>query len=358
MTQQTPYAAADGLVRVYPADAAAARRTPALVWAHGGGFVAGDLDMPEADWVARAFAARGVTVVSVDYRLVGADGANVYPAGSDDLLAAWSWTRVHADDLGIDPVRIVVGGASAGANLTAGAVLRTLCLTPGRRGPGTSGSAGGADRSPDAAVEAAPGSDAPSAGFTPAGVFLAYPTLLAVQPAPDAALRAMLDANPVADRFGPARVLEMYETYLGGAVDGAPLPAVPGLATPADLDGFPPVLMVNGEADELRVSGEAFAVTLAAAGVPVEIVTEPGTEHGHLNRPDEPAASVTVERVMRWVDDLGGRVAAQPRPETTHAGLGTGASRPTRPPALDTGAPGPTRPPTPTTVSTTEGITS
>ncbi|MGR0320604.1 alpha/beta hydrolase [Agromyces sp. ZXT2-3] len=304
------YGAADGLVRVYPADAAAARPTPALLWAHGGGFVAGDLDMPEADWVARAFAARGVTVVSIDYRLVGADGANAYPAGSDDVLAAWAWTGAHADELGIDVARVVVGGASAGANLTAGAVLRSLGIAAGRRAAAASDSAGGADRFPDAAVEAAPRSDAPSAGFTPAGVFLAYPTLLAVQPAPDAPLRALLDANPDADRFGPARVLEMYEAYLGGPVGDAPLPAVPGLAAPADLAAFPPVLMVNGEADELRVSGEAFAATLAAAGVPVDVVTEPGTEHGHLNRPDEPAASVTVERVVDW---LAGLVASSGR---------------------------------------------
>ncbi|GAA1058664.1 alpha/beta hydrolase [Agromyces bracchium] len=347
MTQQTPYAAADGLVRVYPADAAAARPTPALVWAHGGGFAAGDLDMPEADWVARAFTARGVAVVSIDYRLA-VDAAGRYPAGSDDVLAAWAWTAAHADELGIDPARIVVGGASAGANLTAGAVLRTLGI------PATPDSAGGADRFPSAAVEAAPGPDALSAERTPlpAGVFLAYPTLLAVQPAPDAALRAMLDANPVADRFGPARVREMYEAYLGGPVEDAPLPAVPGRATAADLAGFPPVLMVNGEADELRVSGEAFAATLAAAGVPNEVVTEPGTEHGHLNRPGEPAASVTVERVLAWLTGLD---TGAPRP--TRPPHGTGAPRPTRPPH-GTGASRPTRPPTPTTVSTTEGITS
>lgn len=292
-----PYAAADGLVRVYPADAAAPRPAAGLVWAHGGGFVAGDLDMPEADWVARAFAARGVTVVSVDYRLAG-DGCR-YPLPSDDVLAAWRWTLAHAVELGVDPARLVAGGASAGANLVAGAVLRLLGH------PTHSDSAGGAP-APDATPEAAPETRAPSAALTPlpAGVFLAYPTLLAVQPAPDAALRAMLDANPAADRFGPDRVRAMYEDHLGGAVDDAPLPAVPGLATPADVAGFPPVLMVNGEADELRVSGEVFATTLAAASVAVEVVTEPGTEHGHLNRPAEPAASVTVDRVVRWLDHL------------------------------------------------------
>ena len=46
----------------------------------------------------------------------------------------------------------------------------------------------------------------------------------------------------------------------------APLPAIPGLATAEDLAHFPPTLMINGEVDELRVSGEHFARTLAAAG--------------------------------------------------------------------------------------------
>ena len=88
-------------------------------------------------------------------------------------------------------------------------------------------------------------------------------------------------------------------------------------ATAADLAGFPPVLMVNSEADELRVSGEVFAATLAAASVPVEVVTEPGTEHGHLNRPDEPAASATIDRVVRWLDHLTTRTAVSTTEGTT-----------------------------------------
>lgn len=301
MTEQTPYRAADGLVRVYPADAAAPRPTAALVWAHGGGFAAGDLDMPEADWVARTLAERGITVVSVDYRLVG-DGCR-YPAPSDDVIAAWRWTLQHTHELGIDPARAAIGGASAGANLVAGSILRILARAsmPARA---IIDSAGGAP-APGAAPEVAQETRAPSAKpELPAGVFLAYPTLLAVQPSPDAALRAMLDANPDADRLAARRVAEMYEGYLGGPVDDAPLPAVPGLAAASDLVGYPPVLMVNSEIDELRVSGEVFAATLAGAGVPIELVTEPGTQHGHLNRPDEPAASVTIVRVVRWIAAL------------------------------------------------------
>ena len=275
-----PYSAADGLVRVYPAQSPDGT---GLVWAHGGGFAGGDLDMPESDWVARQLAASGTTVVSVDYRLAPVPAAwasatggatragHHYPAASDDMLAAWSWVVDNADRLRIDRTRIAIGGTSAGGNLAAGAAIRLI----ERRFP-----------------------------TLPALAVLAYPTLLAVQPAPGAALRAALDANPGADRFGPAAVLGMYENYLGGSVDGAPAGAIPGLARPVDLVEFPATLMINGDMDELRVSGEAFAASLRAAGREVEVVVEPGTEHGHLNRPHEPAASASIARIAARLDAL------------------------------------------------------
>lgn len=284
-----PYSAADGLVRVYPA------REPngtGLVWAHGGAFALGELDMPESDWLAHQLAARGTTVVAVDYRLAPVPkewavtahpprGGHHYPAASDDVIAAWSWTVDNAARLRIARERLALGGASAGGNLAAGATLRLI-----------------------------------ESGFAtlPVLVILAYPTLLAVQPAPDPELRAALDANPDADRFGPAAVRAMYENYLGVPLDDAPIAAIPGLATPADLAQFPPTLIVNDEVDELRVSGEAFAATLRAAGRPVEVVTEPGTEHGHLNRPAEAAASVTIDRFAARLRSLPATPQSLPAP--------------------------------------------
>ncbi|UYO96603.1 alpha/beta hydrolase [Microbacterium sp. M28] len=256
-----PYEELDGLVRVYPAT------TPngtGLVWAHGGGFSHGDLDMPESDWVARQLAARGTTVVSVDYRLAP---EHPFPAASDDMLTAWQWARANAEAFGVR--LLAIGGTSAGGNLAAGAGLRLA----------------GTDEAP-------------------ALVLLAYPTLMAVQPAPDAELRAALDADPSADRFPPASVLAMYERYLGGTVDDAPLAAIPGNATASDLGDYPPTLILNGDADELRVSGEHFASTLAAAGRDVEVLTEPGTHHGHLNRPDEAPASRSIERMAARISAL------------------------------------------------------
>jgi len=268
-----PYSAAGGLVRVYPpiAPPGMIPNGAGLVWAHGGGFAGGDLDMPEADGVARALAARGVTVVSVDYALAPTPPARVevtgapakagvhFPAASDDVIAAFRW----ALESELSPGPWALGGASAGANLATGATLRMLA----------------------------------DGGLAPSLVVLAYPTLLALQPEPDAALRAALAADPEADTFGPDAVLRMYENYLGGPVDGAPIPAIPGLATAEDLAHFPPTLMINGEVDELRVSGEHFARALAAAGRDILVLTEPGTRHGHLKRPEEPAAAASIERI-------------------------------------------------------------
>lgn len=246
-------------VRVYRPEGAPA--PVGIVWAHGGGFAAGDIDMPEADGVARGLAERGIAVVSVDYRLAplgeGLSGHH-HPVASEEVGFAFAW----AVDAGLAAGPWALGGASAGANLATGATLRLLH----------------------------------DGGRLPALVALAYPTLHAVQPAPDAELRAALDADPVADRFGPEVVLGMYENFLGGPAADADVYAVPGLATADELAGFPPVLMVNSDADELRVSGQAFADTLRAAGVDVDVVREPGTQHGHLNRPTEPAASVSIGR--------------------------------------------------------------
>ena len=236
-----------------------------LVWLHGGGFLGGDLDMPEAEATAQAFAEHGIVVVSVDYQLapertevtageIVREGV-VYPIAHDEVVAAFRWALTsHL------ATTWSIGGASAGGNLAAGAALHLA-----------------------------------DDGDAPALAVLAYPTLHAVQDAPDSALRALLDANPDADHFGPASVLSMYENYLGRPIETAAPYAIPGTASAARLAVFPPTIMINNETDELRVSGEAFARTLAEAGVDIDVSTEPGTVHGHLNRPGA-AATASIER--------------------------------------------------------------
>jgi acetyl esterase/lipase len=103
-------------VRIYAPDSSSG--APCLVWMHGGGFIGGHLDMPEADWVAREMVTRaGIVVVSVDYRLC--TGGVAYPVPHDDVVAAMRWVRGNAAALGADGGRISIGGASAGATLAA-----------------------------------------------------------------------------------------------------------------------------------------------------------------------------------------------------------------------------------------------
>ena len=97
------------------APVAASGSLPALVYFHGGGFVAGGLE--SHDGLCRLFAAEGgFKVIAVDYRLAP---EHIFPAAADDALAATQWIEANASTLGIDAGRIAVGGDSAGAMLAA-----------------------------------------------------------------------------------------------------------------------------------------------------------------------------------------------------------------------------------------------
>ena len=92
---------------------------PALFWTHGGGFIQGS---PSQDEVANIAFARelGITVVAAQYRLAP---EHPFPAAIDDLYAGLTWLFDEAEARGIDPTRIAIGGASAGAGLTAALAL-------------------------------------------------------------------------------------------------------------------------------------------------------------------------------------------------------------------------------------------
>ncbi|WP_243058467.1 alpha/beta hydrolase [Nocardioides sp. SR21] len=232
-------------VRIYTPDTAGPH--PALVWMHGGAFMGGDLDMPEADRTAREVCRRaGAVVVSVDYRL--AVGGVHYPVPLDDVVAVVRWVRDGVTGLGVDGARIAVGGASAGGNLATGAVLRL--------------------RDED---------DWLPALLVPAyGVF--HPTL----PPVPAAVDAILATVPPMLRFTAEGTAGITANYLGAAPDTADGYAMPALA---DLTGLCPVLMVDAEGDDLRGSEEPFAQQLTAAGVPLRRHVVPGVMHGFLNLP-------------------------------------------------------------------------
>ena len=241
----------------------------AFVWVHGGAFIGGDLEFPEAQWVSLAIAERGFAVLSLDYSK-SLRGVH-YPIPSDDILDGWLWAIEHADECGAAPDDVHLGGASAGGNLVAGVTKR---LRDG-------------------------------AGPLPASLVLVYPIVHPELPSLPPDLPAKLTADVTASGFSTSMVREMNLQYAGSeeALDDQY-----AFAPNGDVSGQPSVFILNSDVDVLRASGEAYADELRAAGVDVTMEMEPETGHGHLNDPEHPGATRSIERISAWLGDH-----AQPR---------------------------------------------
>lgn len=102
-----------------PANTDRTTAAPCVYWMHGGGMVMGDrfsqIDIP-LEWLDEF----GAVVVSVDYRLAPEATGTLLV---EDCYQGLLWVADHASELGIDPARIVVAGASAGGGLAAGVTL-------------------------------------------------------------------------------------------------------------------------------------------------------------------------------------------------------------------------------------------
>jgi acetyl esterase len=229
-----------------------------LVFAHGGGWVAGDLDNNDA--LCRALAAAtGAQVLSVNYRLAP---EHPFPAGLDDLDRALRFAAEGAGGL-VDPTLLGVAGHSAGGNLAAALALRSR-----------------AGRAPGIRVQV-----------------LLCPVLDA--PDPDRpSYRAHTENLPLT-----ARGMQWYwGLYLTDAAVTVPVEAAP-LRAP-DLTGSAPAVIVaagpfgGGPApDPLSDEAEEYAERLAASGTPVEFVRREGVPHLFLVFPSTPARDAVLAAV-------------------------------------------------------------
>ncbi|WP_344779117.1 alpha/beta hydrolase [Microbacterium marinilacus] len=231
-----------------------------LVWIHGGGMVIG---APRQDdrFCAETAAELGVVIASADYRMAP---EHPFPAPQHDCLAVWTWLQRHAEELGVDPARVAVGGGSAGGGLAASIV---------------------------AALHDA-------GGPRPAAQWLLYPML-----DDRTAARRDLDAidnfvwNNEANRFGWGALL------LGTARPGDD--AVPPAASPArrqDLAGLPPTWIGVGDIDLFHDEDVDHARRLEAAGVPVALAVLAGAPHGFETLgADTEVVREFVTRAREWL---------------------------------------------------------
>lgn len=211
---------------------------PTLVFAHGGGWVAGDPD--ESDTPLSALANRsGWNIVSVRYRLAP---EFPYPAAADDVFAALEWASQTAGVLAI-------AGESAGGALAVGAAQRwsrerdtPLALLVG--------------------IYPALGSDVELPSYETFGAF----------------------------GMKPDDVKWFFEMYLPEGVDRTG--AIP--LESESFAGLPSTLIVSAENDVLIDEAEIFVARARADGVSIDHHVEPGTVHGFFGLGSIMDASATV----------------------------------------------------------------
>jgi acetyl esterase/lipase len=224
-------------LRIYRSKSAlTATGLPCIYWIHGGGMIMGGLDGDNvrlSEYVEQL----GCVAVSVDYRLAP---ENRHPAPVEDCYAGLVWTAAHADELGIDPARIIIGGASAGGGLAAATTL----LARDRGGPAL------------------------------IFQFLIYPMLDDRNITPSS--HEILDVG-VWDR---ATNLSGWRALLGeqSGAEGVSHYAAPARAS--DLSGLPPAFIDVGTADLFRDEDIDYAQRLMQSGVPVELHVYAGAFHG------------------------------------------------------------------------------
>jgi len=222
-------------VRVYQPDHQPSK-LPALFWIHGGGYVMGDIE--QDDRLMKQLVKRiGCVAVSVDYRLAP---EHPFPAPVEDCYAGLKWLFAHVNQLGVEPSRIAIGGASGGGGLAAG-----LALLARDRGE-----------------------------VQVAFQLLIYPMIDDRNVTP--ASYAITDPrmwNRDSNRLG-------WKAYLGRDGGGADVSPYAAAARATDLANLPPAYIPVGALDLFVDENIEYAQRLIQAGVPTELHVYPGAFHG------------------------------------------------------------------------------
>ena len=200
-----------------------------LIYFHGGGYCSGSI-LSHRRLVTEAGRAAGMRTLAVGYRLAP---EHPYPAAHEDAMTVWRFLQRQ----GVAADRIVVGGDSAGGNLTASLIKRLR---------------DGGEALPACAWLISPWTDLTMSGAT-------LDTKEAIDPIIH---KAYLEE--LADAYAPAPIYHR---------DASISPLF------ADLQGFPPVLIQVGSAETLLADATRFAEAAGAADVDVTLEIWPHMIH-------------------------------------------------------------------------------
>lgn len=230
-------------VLVYVINSRCGMRRPAIVYMHGGGFVAGTAKGQVARFQALA-AALDCTIVSVEYQLAPAAR---FSTAIEENYAALKWLFRHSDALGVDASRIALMGESAGGTHAA-----TLAFTARDRGE--------------------------------------VPVLfqLLVYPALDDRTASTRTLPPHLGAFGWTASSHRFawKSYLGMEPGQSHVPTIAVPARRLDLADLPSTWIGVGGIDLLAPEALDYARRLMEAAVPTELHLVPGAHHGFDKLPD------------------------------------------------------------------------
>ncbi|HXX98930.1 MAG TPA: alpha/beta hydrolase [Candidatus Bathyarchaeia archaeon] len=228
---------------------------PVAMYFHGGGWVLGGFDTHER--LVRELANKAnVVIVFINYT---PSPEARYPVANEQVYAATKWVAENGRTINVNSSRLAVVGDSVGGNMVAAVTL----LAKERGGPPIKFQV------------------------------LFYPVTDATFDTPS---YLTYQNGYWLTRDG---MKWFWSNYLTNQTNVKDPTVSPLQASIEQLKGLPPALVINGENDVLRDEGEAYALKLSEAGVPVTAVRYHGTIHDFvmLNAiTDDPAPRGAIEQ--------------------------------------------------------------
>lgn len=222
---------------------------PCLVYYPGGGFMMG-MTLAHKRSAAIIVSRLQCKVILVSYRLAP---KHLFPTALYDAVDAYKYVYTNAEELGIDPKRIAIGGDSSGGSLTAGVALMVRD-----------------EKSPKPCLQ-----------------LMLYPALDKVSL--NTKSRRKFRDTPVFNTkvFAFMNKIVYKNGYFGMKNYAYPL-------TEESLVDLPPAYIETAEFDCLHDDGVRYATALRKAGIPVTLVETKGTFHGY----DTVMTSPVVQQCM------------------------------------------------------------
>ncbi|WP_454625074.1 alpha/beta hydrolase [Bradyrhizobium cenepequi] len=208
---------------------------PVILFIHGGVWIAGDFENHKR-LVRDLVIGSGAAAVFVEYTPIP---DAIYPTQVEENYAAAKWVAAHGADAGLDGSRIAVAGNSVGGNMSAALTL----MAKDRNGPKIS-------------------------------------FQLLMVPATDASVDTASYHQFATGRFLSRDFMKFGWDIYAPDEKTRSLPYVSPLRADVNqLHGLPPALVITAQNDPLRDEGEAYALKLKDAGVPVVATRYNGTVH-------------------------------------------------------------------------------